>query len=81
MKKGTTAFPEFVKAISDEDEILHMYGSETDPINIYDFKLQGDPTDKREYRLTYLTRDNKLCDPFVTSIRTLLSEIKKENNL
>ena len=78
---GSTEWQKFVKAINNRDEIEHMYGSTTDRINIHDFKLEGDPTDRKEYRLTYTTRKNKPGGSLVTSVRTLLSKIRKENNL
>jgi len=78
---GSTEWHVFVKAINNKDEINHMYASKTDPINIHDFKLTGDPSDPKEYSLTYETRDNQLKSSLVSSIRSTLSKIKKENNL
>ena len=88
IKIGTTEFSKFKEAINnDEDDsidnglIKDLYGSTTDPINIHGFEFVGDPSDLKEYSLTYVTRDNQPKEAFVTTVRTYLSRIKKENNL
>jgi len=71
---NSTAWPEFKEAIKDRDEINDLYESTTDPINIHDYKLVGDC-------LLFRSRDGIENSRPIKRIRSILSEIKRENGL